>query len=169
MSEIDLPESLRKYTFDKYFEILSEKNVENAEQIAKDIELGTYDYALIKGDDNQKYVLNYYKQIFIKMLGNLKFNKNSEYVIEQIKLGEFDFITLPSYPREILFPKKWDTIHKKTKDETKNIVIRRKGAYRCSRCKSWFTSHVEVQTRGADESATIKCKCNDCGHNWKFG
>lgn len=164
-----IPEKVRKYVRTSYENILKNASVNNFKDISKQLELGTYDYALVKGDDRNKHIISYYKQIYIKMLGNLSLNENSEYVLDKIKKGKWDLNTLPSYPREALFPKKWETIHKETEEENKDIVIKKKGAYRCPRCKSWYTNHVEVQTRSADEPMGCRCSCLDCGHKWKFG
>lgn len=41
------------------------------------------------------------------------------------------------------------------------------GAFTCGRCKSKKTQYVELQTRSADEPATIYVFCGSCGNSWK--
>ena len=42
------------------------------------------------------------------------------------------------------------------------------GDLQCGKCKSRRVHRVEMQTRSADESATVFCQCADCGSRWKF-
>lgn len=41
------------------------------------------------------------------------------------------------------------------------------GMLQCKKCKSWDTEWTTMQTRGADEAATIFARCNNCKRNWK--
>jgi DNA-directed RNA polymerase III subunit RPC11 len=42
-------------------------------------------------------------------------------------------------------------------------------AVTCPSCQADQAYFVEVQTRSADEPATLFYKCVDCGHRWKEG
>lgn len=42
------------------------------------------------------------------------------------------------------------------------------GDLQCGKCKSRRIHRTEMQTRSADESATVFCQCADCGSRWKF-
>lgn len=42
------------------------------------------------------------------------------------------------------------------------------GDMQCGKCKSKRVKKQEVQTRSADESATVFCYCTSCGHRWKI-
>jgi len=42
------------------------------------------------------------------------------------------------------------------------------GDLQCGKCRSRRVHRVEMQTRSADESATVFCQCADCGNRWKF-
>jgi transcription elongation factor S-II len=39
--------------------------------------------------------------------------------------------------------------------------------YTCKKCKSKKCTYYELQTRSADESATIFVTCLNCGKNWR--
>ena len=39
--------------------------------------------------------------------------------------------------------------------------------FTCRKCKSKRCTYYELQTRSADEPATIFVTCLDCGKNWK--
>ena len=39
--------------------------------------------------------------------------------------------------------------------------------FTCSKCKSKKCTYYEMQTRSADEPATIFITCLDCGKNWR--
>jgi DNA-directed RNA polymerase subunit M/transcription elongation factor TFIIS len=42
-------------------------------------------------------------------------------------------------------------------------------AVNCPSCSHGYAYFMEVQTRSADEPATIFYKCVDCGYRWKEG
>ncbi len=51
------------------------------------------------------------------------------------------------------------------KTQQKNVAD---GDIQCFKCKSFKIERMEVQTRSADESATVFCKCTGCGHRFKI-
>ena len=105
-----------------------------------------------------------YAQMVIKAITNLK----SEYVVKNIEDGNWtlqDFINLE---RESLNPTKWQTLQEARLP--KNVKKeRRKGTNRCPKCKSWYTTYKQAQTRSGDEGLTTRCHCEDCDYHWKFG
>ncbi len=93
------------------------------------------------------------KQIYVKFIvnfKNIKYNKD---------------INIHKMSRENFNPK-WDIMYKKRTDD--KTIIRQKGAHKCPKCKSWFTTHTESQTRSADESMSIFVACSDCGFRFKY-
>ena len=155
--------------YKKLFEVdkLKKKEIKTLDEIANEIEMGTYNYTLeisINSDDFELF--KRYKFVYLKVYFNLKFNKNSLDISKKIFNKKIDPKNLAKMKRSELYPEKWNKIYKIRTDETKKK--RKKGAHRCPRCKSWFTEHAEVQTRSADESSTVKCICLDCQYNWKY-
>lgn len=106
--------------------------------------------------------LNIYIQLIIKFIEHY----NKDYIKNHIKNNEWKITDILSYTRDVLDPKKWqdiqDTRLPKLNKEKK------KGLYKCPKCKSWYTEHTQAQTRGADEPLTTFCSCVDCEYMWKF-
>ncbi len=42
------------------------------------------------------------------------------------------------------------------------------GLLKCRKCKSTKTDYTTMQTRSADEPATVFASCRNCGNRWKF-
>ena len=42
------------------------------------------------------------------------------------------------------------------------------GLLKCGRCKSTKTDYTTMQTRSADEPATVFASCRNCGNRWRF-
>jgi DNA-directed RNA polymerase subunit M/transcription elongation factor TFIIS len=98
-----------------------------------------------------------------KVLENLK----NPHVIDNIKNETWKPENLATLDKDILNPGKWQQIQdirlpKNVKKEKK------KGADKCPRCKSWYTTYTQAQTRGADEPMTIFYRCTDCEFAWRF-
>lgn len=89
----------------------------------------------------------------------------SKLVFNKLRNNDFKDEDILTMSREELFPEKWNKLYTDRTDLLK--VHKKKGAHKCPRCKSWYTTYVEVQTRSADESATVKVSC-ECGYKWKY-
>lgn len=50
----------------------------------------------------------------------------------------------------------------KSKEEDYN------GLLKCGKCKSLKTDYTTMQTRSADEPATVFASCRNCGNRWRF-
>ena len=48
-----------------------------------------------------------------------------------------------------------------------NKAVASTDMFTCRKCKSKRCTYYELQTRSADEPATIFVTCLDCGKNWK--
>lgn len=140
-------EPLRSYVLKEYSLVLSDKN------ISKKLEIETYNYALERSGDNTEDLMNIYKQIYIRLLYNLKFHKRPETVSAKT-------------PREE-FSDKWATFYRdRTEDPSK--AQGKKGAHKCGKCGSWDTSYTEKQTRSADEPMTTFVLCHVCGNRYRY-
>jgi DNA-directed RNA polymerase subunit M/transcription elongation factor TFIIS len=154
--------------------------------ISKNLEEGTFNYSIERVSDSlslnltnllksQDEILEKipfhdlktaYKQVFMKVLCNIKFNENNEFVKQKIVEKEWSAKDVAKMHREELFPKKWDKLYK---DRTEDLKKKRiKGAHRCPKCKSWYTSHIQIQSRGADEPMNTRCTCLECKYNWSY-
>ncbi len=100
---------------------------------------------------------NMYSNYIIKMAENLK----SEYVRTCLDNSTWKPQEVAFLEKDILDPDKWQKIQDIRMP--KSIVKERKrGLYKCRKCRSFETSHHSVQTRSADESATIYITCHCC-------
>ena len=48
------------------------------------------------------------------------------------------------------------------------LNIKRKGSHKCPKCKSWYTTFSQAQTRSADEGMTVRVECHDCSYVFKL-
>jgi len=140
---------LRENTVIDYDEILDN------EELSEKIEKETYDKIILKlkkryNDIPIEDILFFYKAYTVKNMIDIQKNKSL-------------FSNGIEHDRSEIYPERWNVLHKNRTED----LLKKKGAHRCPRCKSWFTEHVEIQTRSADESATVKISC-ECGHRWKL-
>jgi DNA-directed RNA polymerase subunit M/transcription elongation factor TFIIS len=128
-----------------------------------ELEEGIYDYAIDRldrlGYEGQEdlpidKLMILYNQIFVKVMLTMEGNE------ELMRKDPYNFCRIT---REQLNPEKWDLLYKNRTED----IVKKKGAHRCPKCKGWFTEYVEVQTRAADEAATVKVSC-ECGYRWKL-
>lgn len=54
----------------------------------------------------------------------------------------------------------------KQTNDTDYVNEKNNGIFECENCGSFNTIYEEIQTRGADESMTKFCLCNDCKNRW---
>ena len=70
-----------------------------------------------------------------------------------------------------MHPELWkDLIEQKMKRDESKMNQRLEAStdmFTCKKCKSKRCTYYELQTRSADEPATIFVTCLDCGKNWK--
>jgi len=105
-----------------------------------------------------------YARLVIKIIQNLK----SEYVMKNIRSGTFSIEEFLNLERETLNPTKWQALQEARMPKTVKKE-RVKGTNQCPRCKSWYTTYKQAQTRSGDEGLTTRCYCEDCEYHWKFG
>lgn len=108
--------------------------------------------------------LEEYARLVTKVFSNL----NSDYVKNKLSTGLWNPEDIVCLERETLAPEKWGALQDARLP--KNIVKERvKGTNMCPKCKSWYTTYKQAQTRSGDEGLTTRCYCEDCEHHWKFG
>ena len=145
----------REQLREKTRELIKQKNSELSEEIVEKIENGIDS---VSKDDNS------YTVLVIKAIHNLSNDEILKNILEN-KWKPEDLVRLE---RESLNPEKWQKLQelrlpKNVKKE------RRKGTNKCPRCKSWYTTYKQAQTRSGDEGLTTRCYCEDCEYHWKFG
>lgn len=138
------------------------------------IERGVFNYSLkeastkkiIKKWENPRFV-----QIYLDRLRSLYINLKDPSFLNRIKNGEITPLNIASMTHQEMNPSQWKTLieHKVMRDANKytNNIQASTDMFTCKKCKSKRCTYYELQTRSADEPATIFITCLDCGKNWK--
>lgn len=152
--------------------IMKEGNLRQA--IAKNIELGIYNYALdeahhrnvVKRWDNPHFVMLYERKL-VSILKNL----TSPDVINMLNDKTFKTPELAKKTHQELNTKRWEALLEAKKQKDENMYAPRLEAntdnYTCFKCKSKKCTYFQLQTRSADEPMTTFVTCLDCGNRWK--
>lgn len=146
-------------------------NIPNADI---NMEKSIFNYT-IKECNSKKIIKKWENPLFVNIytdkLRSVFMNLSAD-VMKQLESGE-------TLPQEIAFmthqelnPGRWkELIDRKIKrDESKfNTNIQAStDMFTCKKCKSKKCTYYELQTRSADEPATIFITCLDCGKHWKI-
>lgn len=146
---------------DKTFDLIEKVTVKKlSKDIASRIEEGIEKNSK---NENGDFSVMLYTILTIKILQNLK----NPYVITCLQNETWQPEDLAILEKDTLNPEKWQKLQdirlpKNIKKEMK------KGMNKCKRCQSWYSDYTTAQTRGADESSTIFCRCLECEFRWKM-
>ena len=171
MYKISNPESFRYNIRQKlahYFEDM------NDETVAQNLEKGIYNYA-IKESNSKKIVKKWenphFAQLYTDRLRTIYLNLKNEELLAQIKSREILPQTIAFMTHQEFKPDHWRSlIEKKIKrDASKytNNIEASTDMFTCKKCRSKKCTYYELQTRSADEPATLYISCLDCGTHWK--
>jgi transcription elongation factor S-II len=168
MYKISNPEAFRQKVVTKLLVILGdERNTVNLEK-------GIYNYA-IKEAGNRKIIKKWenphFAQIYTDRLRSIFINlKNSE-LLHQVKSGEITSQSLAFMSHQEMNPPAWrkliDEKIKRDANKYTNNTQASTDMFTCKKCRGKRCTYYELQTRSADEPATIFVTCLDCGKNWK--
>lgn len=96
---------------------------------------------------------------------NILNNKNSKYLIDNIKANKIDAMKIAYMKPNELNPEKYNTILEKQNMETKTKKDEATSSnHKCSKCGDNKCNVIQKQTRSADEPATLYVECKTCGH-----
>lgn len=151
----------------------TDPSFEHIKSLSYEIEDSIYDHCIdlfYNGntpDWSDDQFSDYYKyrsrHIFQNMDPN-NFVKN-ENLIHDILSGEISPRQLGySFTSEDMFPERWP---KQIIEVAPKIQIA-DGMFKCGKCKSWKTEHVQLQIRASDEGMSTKVYCTTCENRWKF-
>lgn len=161
--------TFRENVRNKMFNNISDK------KLVTNIEIGVYMYAykeakrkkILKKWDNKKFL-----QLYLDRLRSIYINLKNPIFLEQINNGEITYQMLAYMTHQEMNPERWKKLidEKIKRDEnkynTENIQAST-DMFTCKKCKSKRCTYYELQTRSADEPATIFVTCLDCGKNMK--
>ena len=111
-----------------------------------------------------------YKNGYLKVINNIKNNKNSQFVLNQIKYRYFEPNEIVNMSYQKLYPELWKQImlNNLQRDERMEKTSKEENQegtdmFRCGKCKKRNCTYYQMQTRSADEPMTSfiidgKCK-----------
>jgi len=141
---------------------------------AVNLEKGIFNYAIREAKNRKvvkKWENKHFVTIYISKLWTIFNNIKNEKIITQIKNEEMLPQQLAFMTHQEISPDMWkELIERKMKrDESKmnQRVEASTDMFTCKKCRSKRCTYYELQTRSADEPATIFVTCLDCGKNWK--
>jgi transcription elongation factor S-II len=141
---------------------------------ATNLEIGIFNYA-IKEATRKKIVKKWenphFVSIYIDRLRSIYMNLKNEHLKNLIRNGEVEPKQLAFMTHQEFNPDHWrDIIEKKMKRDASKYndnIQASTNMYTCRKCKSTRCTYYEMQTRSADEPATIFVTCLDCGKHWR--
>ena len=144
--------------------------------ISTNLEIGVFKYAykearnkkILKKWENKKFL-----QIYMDRLRTIYINLKNVNLLNNIKSGEITPQSIAFMTHQEMNPNRWKILieNKIKRDENKynnNNMEASTDMFTCKRCKSKRCTYYELQTRSADEPATIFVTCLDCGKNMKY-
>jgi transcription elongation factor S-II len=166
--EIADPVKFRENVCDRLNSVLDDKT------IAINMEKGIYNYAIKEANSKKiikKWDNPYFAILYIDRLRSIYFNIKNPELLQQIKNKDITPQTVAFMTHQELNPEHWkELIDKKIKRDANKFTMNIQAStdmFTCKKCRSKKCTYYELQTRSADEPATIFVTCLDCGKNWK--
>jgi transcription elongation factor S-II len=168
MNNVANPEEFRKNIRSKLLVLLPD------ELISQNLEIGIYNYA-IKEANNKKIIKKwdnpYFIQLYTDRVRSIYINLKHKELSDAIMSGDIAPQTAAFMTHQELNPEHWKSLieQKMKRDANKfNTNIQAStDMFTCKKCRSKKCTYYELQTRSADEPATIFVTCLDCGKHWK--
>jgi transcription elongation factor S-II len=137
------------------------------------IEKSVFNYAL-KEATLQKIVKKwenpFFVQLYLNRLRSVYLNLDA--FIKMLIAGEIQAKDVGFMTHQEIQPDKWMMLieNKIIRNASKynNNIEASTDMFTCKKCKSKKCTYYELQTRSADEPATIFITCLDCGKHWKM-
>ena len=168
MTTILKPKIFRENVVKKLEPILEDNN------ICINLEKGVFNYSVKEANSRKivpKWENQQFVQIYLDRLRSIYLNLKNEDLLKQIKSKEITAQNMESMSHQEMNPEHWKVlIEQKIKRDSNRFNTNIQAStdmYVCRKCKSRRSSYYEMQTRSADEPATIFVTCLDCGLNYK--
>ena len=169
MNSIENPDTFRQNIRSKLCAILGE------EYKSVNLEKGIYNFAIKEANQHKiikKWNNKKFTQLYIDRLRAIFINlKNNPTLLEQIKNNEVKSHMVAFMTHQEMNPEHWRVLieQKIKRDVSKftNNIEASTDMFTCKKCRSKKCTYYELQTRSADEPATIFVTCLDCGKHWK--
>ena len=168
MHKIYNPESFRKNIRNKIIEILENENQ------SINLEKGVFNYTIKEATSRKiikKWENPYFVQIYVDRLRSIYLNLKNPELLNMIKKNEITPQTLAFMTHQEMNHEHWrEMIDRKIKRDASKFNTNIQAStdmFTCRKCKSKRSTFYELQTRSADEPATIFITCLDCGKQSK--
>jgi transcription elongation factor S-II len=169
MERIYSPETFRENIRKKLHTIIGCEDM-----MVVNLEKGIFNYA-IKEANNKKIVKKWenkaFAQIYVDKLRTIYMNLKNPELLQNIRNGEITPQSIAFMTHQELNPQRWKIlIEQKIKRDASKFTTNIQAStdmFTCKKCKSKKCTYYELQTRSADEPATIFVTCLDCGKHWK--
>ena len=170
MYKIANPELFRKNVSDKFLPILKM----GSSSASINLEKGVYNYTIkeatqrkiVKKWDNPTFVT-----IYMDRMRSIYMNLKNTNLCDLLRGGDIDPQQLAFMTHQEYNPEQWRKLieTKMKRDESKytDNIQASTSMYTCKKCKSKRCTYYEMQTRSADEPATIFVTCLDCDKHWR--
>jgi len=139
------------------------------------LEKGIYNSCIKEGKSRKiinKWENKQFETLYVSKLWTVVTNLKNPELIHQIKNNEILPQNIAFMTHQEMLPSQWkDMIERKIRrDESKYSTNLEASTdmFTCRKCKSKKCTYYELQTRSADEPATIFVSCLNCGKNWKM-
>ena len=168
MYKITNPETFRKNISTKLEPIFGD------ETTSINLEKGIYNYSIKEANSRKiikKWENPFFVQLYLDRLRSVYCNLKNEKLLEQVKNKDITAQSIAFMTHQEMNPDHWrELIDQKIKRDANkytNNIQASTDMFTCKKCKSKKCTFYELQTRSADEPATIFITCLDCGTNMK--
>jgi len=168
MLKIGNPDNFRKNVVDKLESIFDDKRK------CINLEKGVFNYAIKEANSRKiikKWENPYFAQIYVDRLRSIYLNLKKPELLTMIKNDEITPQVLAFMTHQEMDHEHWRVmIERKIKRDASKFTTNVQAStdmFTCRKCKSKRSSYIELQTRSADEPATIFITCLDCGKQSK--
>lgn len=172
MYRIPQPDKFRENIRTKLQEQMSQRNIVN-DKIARNLERAIFNYAIQEASRKKiikKWENPFFSQIYVDRLRSIYKNLTPD-IQQALQSGELTPQSFVFMTHQEMNPEHWSVlIQKKTKRDASRYDTKIEAStdmYTCKKCRSKRCTYYEMQTRSADEPATIFVTCLDCGKHFR--
>ena len=162
------PEEFRSNVCKKLHIILED------ETLSINMEKGIYNYTIKEANSRKivkKWENAHFAQIYVDRFRSIFINLKNQELLQQIKNKEVAPQAVAFMTHQEFMPERWaELIKQKIKRDAAKYTMNIEAStdmFTCKKCKSKKCTYYELQSRSADEPATIFVTCLDCGKHWK--
>jgi len=142
-------------------------------KIATNLEKAIFNYAIQEASKKKiikKWVNPFFSQLYCDRLRTIHRNLNKD-ILAALQSGELTPQQFAFMTHQEMNPDRWAAlIQQKVKRDASKFNTNIEAStdmYTCKKCRSKKCTYYEMQTRSADEPATIFVTCLDCGKHWR--